>query len=307
MDRAQSASATRARGWPSVAARVARAMPSAAKPRTASVTRSIGSPVLRTSVATVQDGAARSSRSTAPRACRNDPSKDGCFLREARGCAPRARKRQELASGHASHRGRVGRHTSRPRSMSAWFHAPGARGSSPPPGERGQIRRRDVIGVRSVGDPSDDPAHVRVDSRHRDAERDGSYRGGRVRPDALELLQGSGFGRDRAPEIIDDRASRLGERHGASRIAEPTPRGEDRAPPCLREGRKRRERAQERSIRAHHAGRLRLLQHHLRHEDAVRIPRPAPRIDAAPRDEPLEERLAVAGRGGRRGGLDRRA
>jgi hypothetical protein len=69
----------------------------------------------------------RRARSTAPRASRFEPSNRLFRVDDGLAFAPPSTKRQPGRSGQASHSGR-GRQTSRPRSMSAWFHAPGSSG-----------------------------------------------------------------------------------------------------------------------------------------------------------------------------------
>ena len=98
---------------------------------------------------------------------------------------PAARNRQSDASGHASHRG-AGRHDRRPRSISAWFHSPGADGSSHGFASAASRSANTSSGSAPWMAPSADPPDVGVDGRHRLPVPDRRHGGGRVLPYAGE-------------------------------------------------------------------------------------------------------------------------
>ncbi len=90
---------------------------------------------------------------------------------------------------------------------------------------------------------------------------------------------------------FDDRARERVQPHGAAVVAEPAPRAHDVAGIRRRERLERRKPRDERVVERDHALDLRLLQHELAHDDAVRIARRAPRqVRAAVPRVPREQR-----------------
>ena len=162
----------------------------------------------------------RSSRNTPPRAWRIEPANAGWRRPLRRPTRPLARNAQPPASGHASHRG-VGRHTSRPRFMTAWFQSPGASRAS----------QRDAASATSVSVTSSGSAanasraitlrtFVSIAATG-EPIRDRRHRGRRVRTDAGEGEQRGEVGRHDAVVIADDAASGLVQRGGAPRVPSP--------------------------------------------------------------------------------------
>ena len=86
-------------------------------------------PVRSASVLASAERCVRRASTTAPRTWRVLPSNGDCRRPDGLAVRPAARNRQWDASGQSSHRG-AGRQYSRPRSINAWFHSPGADGSS---------------------------------------------------------------------------------------------------------------------------------------------------------------------------------
>ena len=82
-----------------------------------------------------------------------------------------------------------------------------------------QARRR----RRHAEDARHDPAHVHIERSHRHAERGGSDRPRRVRPDPRERLEGIDRRRHPAPVLRDDRPGRVPQRQGAPVVAQPGP------------------------------------------------------------------------------------
>ena len=84
-----------------------------------------GWPVRSASASAVAERYARSAPTTAPRTCRALPSNGDCRRPDGLPVRPAARNRQWDASGQSPQRG-AGRQKTRPRSINAWFHSPGA-------------------------------------------------------------------------------------------------------------------------------------------------------------------------------------
>ena len=133
-----------------------------------------------------------------------------------------------------------------------------------PPGERA---RRAADAVAAL----DHAPHVGVDRRLLRVPRERADRRGRVGADARQVLQ------PRRPALAGHHPRRRLQRQRAAVVAEPAPcrdrlggrRGGERGG--------RREARQEALVVRHHPRGLRLLQHHLAHEDRPRVAREAPR------------------------------
>ena len=144
-------------------------------------------------------------------------------------------------------------------------------------------QRLGTLGAELEACPLPDAAHVRIDRQHRLAEGETAQGGSRVAADARQLGEIGG------PTRVRDAPSSAVEVQGAPVVAEALP-GADH----LRRGRRGkrlhgRPALEPREIARRDALDLGLLEHHLRNEDRVRIPRPAPRQVAAVVREPCEQ------------------
>ena len=221
-------------------------------------------------------GRSPSSSSVAPPRSRNDASTQPPRLshrslerglpapagRRRRG--PPAANRQPTASGHSPHRG-AGRHTNRPRSISAWFHSPGAAGSTIASAsacraagrDHRRARRRDeqrAVTRRTFVSTAADrapPNAIEATARRRVRTDPGQ------RPELIDVR------RHRPPWSRDDRAGGLAQGEGAARIAQAAPGAQELGA----RGRGQRptsgNRSRNESVGGRDPRRLRLLQHHL--------------------------------------------
>ncbi len=157
-----------------------------------------------------------------------------------------------------------------------------------------EVRRRHRV-VRADDDPPEDPADVHVDGTDRDAVGQRRHGAGRVRPDPRQCLE-----------------LRHARGHPAAMLLDDDPRGplEGDRPPVVAEagpfaqdvGRARGGERLHRGKAGHEplpvrrrSGRLRLLGHRLRHEDRVRVGRPAEGQRTTAFGVPGEDRGACLG------------
>ena len=155
----RSGSETNPRAFPAETPADVTTTPSRASPLAASPTRSFGNPVALESPPIVRGARSSSAARTSPRTCRSDPSNLSDLDRrrvDGRPARPALAKTHHERIGHDPHRG-AGEHTSRPRSMSAWFHSAGRRGSS----QASAASRSSRTGTSSGSAPRSTRAHTR--------------------------------------------------------------------------------------------------------------------------------------------------
>ena len=128
-----------------------------------------------------------------------------------------------------------------------------------------------------------DAAHIRVHRQDVTTEREVPHRRSRVRPHARQLSQISrpAFRRDLPCSAMQVQAAAV--------VPEPLPFANHRRRRRLRQRLDRRPAFEPLQIARHDPFHLRLLQHYLRHEDRVRIPRPPPGEVTAVLGEPSEQ------------------
>ena len=153
----------------------------------------------------------------------------------------------------------------------------------------GPLRFR-ICDVRApVRQPRDHPQHVSVHRRLRQGERRRGHGGGGILPHAGEGEQRAVFGGEPPAELADDGPGRLLKISGPAVIAKPLP---ELHQPLLRRVRQsfhRGEGLQKPPVIADHRRGAGLLEHDLRHPDAVRVlclpPRQGAGVGAVPRQK----------------------
>ena len=136
-----------------------------------------------------------------------------------------------------------------------------------------------------------DPAHVRVERDVVEFERERAHGRRRVRPDARQRQQRVAVARQHAAVALDDGPRQRVQPHRARVVAEAAPQPHRVARFGCRERGEIRKRRDERFVERDHAVDLRLLQHELAHQHAVRVARLPPRqMRAAVRAVPVEQR-----------------
>ena len=147
--------------------------------------------------------------------------------------------------------------------------------------------------------PCDDPVDIGVDGRDRGAEGERRYGRCGVRPHPRQGRQRRRIRGHRASVLGDDDPRRSPQGRGPAVVAEALP-----GPQNLRERgggqrRRRREQRQEPQVGGHHPAHLRLLEHHLRDQDPVRVRVGAPGVRRppwlVPGQEPRGPQLAGTG------------
>ncbi len=187
----------------------------------------------------------------------------------------------------------------RPAYVPAQVHERLVPGSGSPPveprvGHDAHIDERYAVGVPSGGDASNDPPNVRVDRGDRDAEGNRCHRCRGVGANTGELLKFVWIARDAALILLDDRSCRLEQGNRTAVIAEAAP-GSDHRPESGRgQGLNRWKPPQELGVARGDPRSLRLLEHHLAHQDGVRIGEwiHAPGVGASAPPVPREKRAA---------------
>ena len=239
-------------------------------------------------------GPPTAARATPPRSARGP---DGSILRRvtASGRRPICRACRLLEPAPRlerthSHRG-AGRHTSRPRSIIAWFQVAGSRRSSRTRAAAAIRRTVTFVRLATEHDTRRYPTNVHV---HRDDYRPNAIA---ATADACGTDPGSCWSAPRSPGTLptvdpDDGSGRLMQGDGPPVIAESGPCREHVGRRRGGEARYAREPPEEPIERRSDAGGLRLLQHHLADEDRVGThPVPAPGIP--PRCEGDTRRAAL--------------
>ena len=149
-----------------------------------------------------------------------------------------------------------------------------------------QVGRHDLLGVAPRPDAGDDAPDVRIECRDGLAERESCDGRRRVGADTREPAQKSRVARHPPAVLLDQGPRSLGERHRAAVVPEPGPRTHDvvaRSPREIMHGWEPIEEPLERRADARGLG---LLEHHLGHQDRVRIARSPPGVPAPARTEP---------------------
>ena len=255
-------------------------------------------------------GAARSRSRIRPRSQRFVAAKRmvGGRLRwasEAGGAAvvrpPREARRHHGRAGQASHRGARGRQRIAPTSMRAWVQSPGRSG-----GTASSATSWSAGAERATASP----ATIRPSTRRTltstapdgHAEREGSDRAGRVRPDPGERLEFRHGRWDTTAMLIDHDPGRPPQREGPPVVTETLPRPKHGRGGRCGERLHRGELLHEPLPVRRRARRLGLLGHRLGHEDRVRVASPPERERPALLGVPGEDRVPSLWRDARRGG-----
>jgi hypothetical protein len=150
------------------------------------------------------------------------------------------------------------------------------------------------------------PRHVRVHSRYSSLVREVGHRTGRVPSDTWQCREQLRSAWDIPIVFVDDRAGQLMQMCRPTIVPEPLPRLSDAMWSRPREGVDGGKPSDELHIEVDDAGDLRLLQHELGDEHAIRITRSSPWQIPTDRSKPLEqaalERKGVGGKAGRHSG-----
>ena len=177
------------------------------------------------------------------------------------------RQPQAPASGQRWQAGSRGVHTSAPRSIIAWFQSHGSA-----PSAQSSADRCASPGVRrSSGHPGQDPGHVGVD--HGGGELEGERPDGPsgVGTDAGQAHQLVELAGEPTIERLDHLDRRPMQADGAVVVAEPGPQGDHLGPTSACGITDGRQATQEAAPGGCDPGDLRLLEHHLGHQDGPRV------------------------------------
>ena len=157
-----------------------------------------------------------------------------------------------------------------------------------------ELGRLDRVGA-TRNDPPENAPHVGIDGAHGHPKRQRRDGTSRVAPDARQGFEGDEVGRDLATMHLDDSPRGAPQVQCPSVVAEAAPCTQHvgRGGRCRRGGRWKGVHEPDTGLAG--PGRLRLLGHHLRHEDRVRVERLAEWEAAAVRRIPVEDRVARLG------------
>ncbi len=235
-----------------------------------------------------------------PRAWRSDPSKRAWGLLtpalptagsgSGRAATVQAHQRP---TGHRPHAGTAGRHSDAPRSIIDWFQA-----QASPAGSAASAAACAALGDNR---PPSARASTRATLVSTTAASASKAKASTARavyaPIPGRASRSVNVGGHRPLEALDHHPCRGVEVDGAPRVAESLPFTQHVAERRTGTRGDGREALQERSPPRHHPQRLRLLQHHLRHQHRPRVAGVAPGQVAQPRHAPGEERLLRDGIG----------
>ena len=202
----------------------------------------------------------------------------------AAGRARRSRARSRRATGHAAQSGVRGRQTVAPSSIIAWLNVAARPPARAPPRARATSTAAPSRRVKHAAD-------VRVDGRDLHVPRERGHRRRRVRADARQHGQ---IGR---PAVRGNDRRRALQRQSAPVVAEAATTSESTsrtgaAASDVHVG----QRGEPALVVRHDPQRLGLLEHHLAHQQRVRVARRAPRQRPAHPLVPLQQRLDIHAR-----------